>query len=120
MPKIDSVSWGKVKVDGKEYHQALVIGDKVFERDKPKLETLFGTTHEIGDWEQELLLSGKPEIIVIGSGFNGVLKINPKFENQISKLEIEPKIDLTPRAVAEYNRLVSQGRRVNALIHTTC
>lgn len=120
MLKIDSVFWGKVKIDGKEYHQALIIGEKVFERDKPKLKTLFGTSHEIGDWERELLFSGSPEIILIASGFSGVLKVSFKFQVLCSKLSIEMRTDLTPKAVAEYNRLVSLGRHVNALIHTTC
>lgn len=120
MIKIDSVSWGKIKVDGKEYHQALIICDKVFERDKPKLEALFGTTHQIGDWERELLLSGKPEIILIASGFNGVLKVKDDLRLMINDLGIKLITDLTPKAVAEYNRLVAKGKRVNALIHTTC
>jgi len=120
MLKVDSVSWGKVKVDGKVYHQVLIVGDKVIERDKPKLETLFSTTHEIGDWEQKLLLSGEPEIILIASGFGGVLKISSKLKVKIEKLGIELKILLTPKAVDEYNRLIAQGYKVNALIHTTC
>lgn len=120
MPKIDSVSWGKVKVDGKEYHQALIAGDKVIERDKPKLETLFNTTHEIGDWEQKLLLSSKPEIILVASGFSGILKVKDSFKEKIARAGIELKVLLTPQVVDEYNRLITQGIKVNALVHTTC
>ena len=120
MPRIDGVSWGKITVDGKKYHQALIIGDKVFERDKTKLEELFGTSHEIGDWEQKLLLSNRPEIILVASGFSGVLKISDDLRFKIYDLGIKLIIDLTPKIAAEYNRLTAVGSRVNALIHTTC
>lgn len=120
MPKVDFVSWGKVTVDGQPYHQALIVGDKVIERDKTKLESLFKTTHEIGEWEREKLLSGNPEIILVASGWSGILEVDKKFADKITRKGIALQVILTPKAVAEYNRLVGMGKRVNALIHTTC
>lgn len=120
MLKIDSVSWGKVKVDEKEYHQVLIVGNEVVERDKLKLENLFGTTHQIGDWEQEKLLSNQPEIILIASGWSGLLRVDDKFEKKVEDAGIELRVVLTPKVVSEYNRLVEEGKRVNVLIHTTC
>lgn len=113
MTIIDSVEWGKIVIDGQEYKQALIVDGKVFERDSEKLHQLFGTSHKIGDWEIEQLLSGKPEIIIVGNGFDGVLEVN-------AKLGKEVKILKTPQAVEEYNRLSEEGKKVNALIHTTC
>lgn len=120
MPIINSVSWGKIKVDGESYHQVLVIGDQVFEREDEKLHQLFGTTHQIGEWEQKKLLSGDPEIILVANGWSGILKISEKFKAQILKVGIELKVVLTPKAVREYNQLVKKGKHVNALVHTTC
>lgn len=113
MPKIDKVSWGKVKVDGKNYSQVLIIGDQVYERNSEKLHQLFRTSHEIADWEQKLLLSKNPEVILIATGWNGVLKVD-------GILKEKAKILKTPQMVKEYNHLVKQGIKVNALIHTTC
>lgn len=120
MPKIDKLSWAKIKVDGKDYHQVLLVGDEVIPRDVNKLESLFGTTHQIGDWEKEKLLSNQPEIIVIGNGWNGVLKVDEEFKAKCAKAGVALRILLTQPAVAEYNRLIEKGRKVNALIHTTC
>ena len=120
MPKIDKVSWGKVKVDGQQYHQVLIVGGRAMEREKPKLEKLFGTTHKIGDWEQKLLLSGQPEVILIANGWSGVLKIDEEFKKKVESAGIELRIVLTPKAVEEYNRLVKERKQINALIHTTC
>ena len=120
MPKIDQVKWGNVWVDKKKYHQVLIIGKKVLERDSKKLRELFNTTHEIGDWEKKLLVSGKPEIILIANGWDGVLKVRPEIKKEIKDKGIELKVLLTNQAVEEYNRLTREGKKVNALIHTTC
>jgi hypothetical protein len=120
MPKIDKVSWGKIKIDDQKYHQVLIIGDQIIERDKAKLKKLLGTDHLIGEWEKEELFSNQPEVILIASGWSGILKVDKEFRNEAKIKRIELKIVLTPRIVKEYHQLVKEGKRVNALIHTTC
>ena len=120
MPKIEKVSWGKVKVDGQEYHQVLIIGNEVLERESDKLHRLFGTTHVIGDWEKKKLFSSNPEIILIAAGWSGLVKIDEEFRNKLKEKEIELQTVLTPKVIKRYNQLVQEGKRVNALIHTTC
>lgn len=120
MLKIDKVEWGKMEIKGKKYGQVLIIGDQVFERDSEKLHQLFGTTHQIGDWEVEELLREKPEVIVIGTGWEGILEVSEEIRAKSEELEIEIKTLRTLEAVEEFNRLVAEGKKVNALIHTTC
>lgn len=120
MPKVNKVSWGKVKVDDKDYHQVLLIGDKVFERDGDKLRELFGTTHQIGDWEKKELVSGSPEIVLIATGWSGLVKIEDDFKKELAKRKIVLETVLTPKVVKRYNQLIEEGKRVSALIHTTC
>ncbi len=120
MVKIEKISWGKAKVNGQVYHQVLIVGEKVLPRDQEKLEKLFGTTHQIADWEQKELLSGHPDVILIANGWNGILKVNPKFKVQISKLGIELRVVSTGRVRREYQNLMEEGKKVNCLIHTTC
>jgi len=120
MLKIDSVEWGKIVVDGQEYEQVLLADDEVMERDSVTLHQLFGTTHQMSDLEVEKLLAGKPEVIIIGNGWDGVMELNKKLAVRSKKLKVEVKVLRTPAAVEEYNRLVAKGKKVNALIHTTC
>ena len=120
MLKIEKVSWAKVRINGQNYHQALIIGNKVLERDKDKLQTLFRTTHEIGDWEQKELLSGQPSVILIANGWQGVLKVSDDFQKKVEKKGMELKVVLTRRFLKEYQSLIKKGIKVNALIHTTC
>lgn len=120
MIKIDFVEWGKIRIDGEEYKQVLIVEDSVIERDSEKLHQLFGTTHQIGDWEVEELLKEKPEVIVVGTGWEGILEVSEELRAKSEELEIEIKILRTPEAVEEHNKLMEQGKKVNALIHTTC
>jgi len=120
MVKIENVVWGKVKVNGQVFHQVLIISEQVLVRDENKLRSLFGTTHRIGDWEQKLLLSNSPEIILIARGWDGALKVEENFKKRIEKKGIGLKIVLTPEIIKEYELLTKQGKKVNCLIHTTC
>lgn len=120
MPYINSTQFGNVVIDNKKYNQVLIIGDSVMERDYQKLEELFNTSHEIGDWEIEELLKQKPEIMVIATGQSGAMKVDKEFIDEITKKGIEVITDITPKAIEIYNEKVKKGKRVNALIHTTC
>lgn len=117
---IDSVGWGNVVVDGQRFDQMIIAGGKILRRETEKLESLFGTTHQIGDWEIKELLSGNPETIILSSGQAGAMKIGDEVKEKLASAGAEIKILLTPVAVREFNRLSSLGKRVNALIHTTC
>jgi len=120
MPYIDSSEFGEITIDGKKYSQVLIIGDLVMERDYEKLEKLFGTTHRVGEWEREELAKGNPEIIVIGTGQSSAMNVDGEIIDNLAKKGIEMIVVSTPEAIEIYNEKVKQGKRVNALIHTTC
>ncbi|PJE57687.1 MAG: hypothetical protein COU82_00605 [Candidatus Portnoybacteria bacterium CG10_big_fil_rev_8_21_14_0_10_38_18] len=120
MPHINSTEFGEITIDGKKYGQVLIIGDSIMERDYEKLEKLFGTTHRVGDWERDELIKGNPEIIVIGTGQSSVMNVDGEITDSLAKKGIEIIVVSTPEAVEIYNAKVKEGKRVNALIHTTC
>lgn len=120
MAKIEKVSWGKVKIDGQDFWQVLVIGKKVVPREVERVKQEYGTDHVVASWEQELLLSENPEIILIANGWSGVLRVDEGFKKKIENTGVELRLVLTPKVVEEYNQLVEKEKRVNALIHTTC
>ncbi|MDP3093528.1 MAG: MTH938/NDUFAF3 family protein [bacterium] len=120
MPKIDSVDFGSIVIDGKKYHQVLIVGSEVLERDYKRLEELFGTSHKIGDWEAEKLFEENPEIIVIGTGWQGALEVGEDFVGLAREKGIIVIALLTPEAIKFYNEKAGLGQKINALIHTTC
>jgi len=120
MPHIDSTRFGEITVDGKKYHQVLIAGDRVEERDYDRLTGLFGTSHRIGDWEVEAIFAGDPEALVIGTGQSGMLEVRADISARAAEKEIAVITALTPEAIKVYNEKTRAGRHVNALIHTTC
>ena len=128
---INSSHFGEIVIDNKKYHQVLIVGDAVEERDYKKLEELFGSSHEIGDWEIEKLLSNNPEIIIIGTGQTGAMARPPRLagshggqggtiRNLFKNKNIELIIATTPQIIEIFNENIKQGVKINALIHTTC
>ena len=120
MLHIDSTKFGEIIIGGEKYGQVLIVGEAVFERNEDKLHELFGTTHQIGDWEVESLLQENPEIVIVGTGQEGVLKAEEDFLEKMEKAKVEVIIAITPKAIEIYNEKAEEGKRVNALIHTTC
>lgn len=120
MPHLTSTEFGSITIDNKKYNQVLILGERVEERDFPRLEELFGTSHRIGPWETEKLLADQPEVVVVGAGQDGVLEVSDEFLAACRAAGAEVVADKTPAALLVYNRLVGEGKRVNALMHTTC
>jgi len=120
MPHINSFKFGEITVDGKKYHQVLIIGNTVVERDYEKLKELFNTSHKIGDWEEEGLIKENPEKIFIGTGTEGMLEVSGEFKEKIKNTGIELIVGVTPKIIDLFNKELKTDKRINALIHTTC
>jgi hypothetical protein len=118
MLKINSTEFGSITIDNVKYTQVLIICEKVIERDYDNLKKLFGTSHEIGDWELAELLLGNPEIILIGTGQDAMLVVDEMIISEIRQKGIELIIEKTPKIIDIYNNLTY--KKVNCLIHTTC
>ncbi|MBM2820320.1 MAG: hypothetical protein HW405_80 [Candidatus Berkelbacteria bacterium] len=120
MPTIDQLKFGSITVDGQRFGQVIIVDGKIYERDSGTLENEFGTTHRISHEEGDELLESDPEYIIIGDGFNGVLKVQSEILEFLQKTGVKILVLHSPAAVKKYNELIKQGRRVNLLIHTTC
>lgn len=120
MLHIDGTEFGQITIDGRPYSQVLIVGQQILERDYTRLNQLFGTSHQIGDWEMERLAEQNPEIIIVGTGQSGMLTMDQKFHDTLQSRGIEVITTVTPKALKIYNGKVKEGRRVNALLHTTC
>ena len=59
-----------------------------------------------------------PEVLVIGTGYEGMVRVAPALlaRGDGPSIEILP----TPEALRRYNELRTAGRRVAAIIHSTC
>ncbi|MBP8617934.1 MAG: hypothetical protein KBI15_01730 [Candidatus Pacebacteria bacterium] len=120
MPYINEVRFGVIIIDGKKYHQVLMVGDLIEERDVARLNKIYGSTHEIAFWEIEKLFSNKPTLILIGTGWEGALVVRKDLINRARREGIEFYAEITPQIVKYYNAKRQFKEEINALIHTTC
>jgi len=114
-----SIEWGKISFDGSSLRDILFIEGRVAERDYERIKTKYGTGHVVDLDEAKLLLKGNPWEVIIGTGYEGLLKLNPDAE-ALLKQRTALTVMLSPQAIDSLNEKLRKKERVNALIHTTC
>ena len=97
-----------IAINGKEFNQSLIITAQ-------RLHEHWGIDNidQLSNEHIELVLSFKPELIIIGTGKNLVF---PKIENYAKIIELGIGVDFmdTPAACRTYNILKSEDRDVVA------
>ncbi|KYK24800.1 hypothetical protein AYK26_02885 [Euryarchaeota archaeon SM23-78] len=108
---INSTSFKSITVDGKEYpYDIWIFADgTVKERNR---------NHEFTLEEFETITKGGPEVLIIGTGQYGVVKISEEVFKAAKEKAIEIIYDKTPEAIKRFNEV--QGKKMAAAIHTTC
>ncbi|MEO0113356.1 MAG: MTH938/NDUFAF3 family protein, partial [candidate division WOR-3 bacterium] len=71
--KIEKTGFGWIIIDGKKYdHDILILTNgKILNR----YENFTGNNHEFSIEEARKLLNPKPEVIIVGTGQSGILKV---------------------------------------------
>lgn len=112
--KIESYEFGKIKIDGKTYtSDLLVFSDRVHENWWRK------EGHTLCLDDLRLVLKNKPEVLIVGSGYNGLMKVPKEVVEKIEKLGIKLIIRPTSEAVSIFNELVKR-KKAAAALHLTC
>lgn len=114
------VEFGKIKINNREFHDTIILpSGKILEREYEKIKEKYGTGHVIDDEEIELVLKEKPEIIVIGIGFDGKAELTEKAREKILKENIKLIELKTPKAVEKFLSLKDK-KAVAGIFHSTC
>ena len=81
-----------------------------------------GTEHHPGIQPDDVaeLLEHKPDVVVLGCGRHRRLEVRAETIALLHQHGAEPICDETAAALVTYRTLVSEGRRVAGLFHTTC
>lgn len=112
---IDSYNFGEIVIDGRRYTSDLIVfPDRVREgwwrREGHRLH--------IEDIE-EVIREQKPEVLVVGTGYSGLMKVLPETEDYLKSKGVELIVQSTMEACKTFNRLI-RIRRVVAALHLTC
>jgi len=118
-PRINGVSWGRLKIEGKDepYKDAKVFPGG--SREWNWRET--GTSHEPGIQSadvQELLDHGA-KVVVLSRGMKECLKVPRETLDFLREQQIPAHVLPTAEAVKLYNEL-AEKEPVGGLFHTTC
>jgi hypothetical protein len=112
--KIEEYNFGMMKVDGKIYKNDLIIMPGRISENWWRDEGHYLKESDIFD-----VFNENPEIIIIGTGAYGFMKVDDGVINKAHELNIELIIENTAVAVKKFNEL-SKTKKVAGAFHLTC
>ena len=113
MVRVEFERWGEIKVDGHIFYSDMIVwwdGDKDF----------IAKDHVLGQRTFSRLLRKKPDMIVVGRGQQSRVMIADDVRALAGDKGIKLFEEDTGKAVDIFNGLVSDGKRVVLMVHTTC
>ncbi len=115
VPKIEAYSFGEIIIDGRRYTSDVII------RPDGVLDGWWRKKgHKLHLEDLEKALEAQPEVLVIGTGYAGLMRVPREVREALEKRGLEVVIESTRKAWKTYNELAGQGRRVVAAFHLTC
>jgi hypothetical protein len=120
--RFESTGFGWLVADGTRYtHDVLITLDaQVMPRPK-HLSKKYGGWHTVlGPEEIQAAIAGSPEILIVGCGQFSLLPICEETRALAARLGVQIKTASTPQAIAQYEHLMAEGKRVAAILHVTC
>lgn len=112
---IDDYRFGTMVVAGTVYQADLkIVGGKV----APDWWRQKG--HAVGVADVPDVFAAKPQVLVVGQGSPGYMKVLPELRTALEDAGIRLVEKPTDQAVAEFNRLHAAGTAVAGAFHLTC
>ncbi|MGD8506989.1 MAG: Mth938-like domain-containing protein [Candidatus Bathyarchaeota archaeon] len=111
---IETYDFGQVTIDGCRYSRDVIIFPSNVKDGWWRKE---GHRLSLGDLKD--IFEAKPEVLVIGTGYCGLMKVPQDVRDHVKSRNIELVVENTKQACETYNRLC-QSRKVVAAFHLTC
>jgi len=111
---IESYAFGSMVVDGQTYSSDLIIFPE-------KINTSWWrkSGHRLSLEDLKDVFEEKPEVLVIGTGFNGLMKVDEEVKSEAQAKGIALIIEKTEKAVQKFNVMASKKKAIGAF-HLTC
>lgn len=113
--RIESYSFGVMKVDSVEYSADLIIFP---DRIKPDWWRKQGHSLAIADLDD--VLEFKPEVLIVGIGASGLMQIPASTEKALRENAIVLIAEDTGRAWQLFNEQIQRGKKAVGAFHLTC
>jgi hypothetical protein len=107
-------------VDGKEYRSDVIIYPQGTPGG-PRVDASWWRKegHRLDRADLDGVVKAKPEVLVVGTGYNGYMKVPQETLAFLKKEAIEVHVAPTREACQKYNEL-KETRKVVAALHLTC
>ncbi|MEM3536351.1 MAG: Mth938-like domain-containing protein [Candidatus Bathyarchaeia archaeon] len=114
---IDSYRFGVIVVNGKKYESDLIIlPEKILDGWWRKE----GHKLCVEDLKEVFKCEPKPEVLVVGTGYNGLMKVSSEVEDALKVHGITLIAQSTEEACQTFNKLLKANKRVAGAFHLTC
>lgn len=113
--KIESYGFKKIVIDQTEYDRDLLILP-----DRVHTGWWREQGHSLSAADLSEVFAAAPEVIVIGTGYFGLMQVPSATRDEIVRRGIELHVLPTTKAWEKYNVLAQEGRRVGAALHLAC
>lgn len=114
--RIDGYSFGRMTIGGRDLTSDLILHSDGRIQDR----WWRAQGHSLVPGDITTVLGATPELLVIGTGANGLMSVSESLVELCNDRGIEVEACPTAEAVARYNEAVEAGRDVAACFHLTC
>ncbi len=112
---IKSYEFGRIEIDGKVYTSDVIIYDDHVNSSWWRKE---GHYLQVEDIEE--ILNAKPDVIVLGTGKYGTMKVGDDVIKELKSRDIEFVYANTDEACKKHNETSGSGKVVVTALHLTC
>jgi len=111
---IDYFRFGLIAISGKKYTSDVIIFPN-----KVRSNWYRRNAHQLCLEDIAEVITEKPEVLIIGNGTSGLVKVSPGLERIIESQGIKVIVGTTANACRKYNE-TCHSKRVVAALHITC
>jgi putative phosphoribosyl transferase len=112
---IDAYSFGRIRVSGDDFDEDLLVFPDKIEPYWRRRES-----HKLSITDLETVLNYAPDLLVVGTGVGGRLRLDPTLRGVLRQKEIACVEEHTDRAWRIFNDEIEHDRRVVGAFHLTC
>ena len=113
-PVVKDYAFGSIVVDGQVYTRDLILlPDRVI------ADWWRNEGHRLAPEDLAQVIQASPEVLVVGTGVSGLMKVSPMTIQTLEEAGIEVRVAPTAEACRIYADL-RKGRRVAGAFHLTC
>ena len=114
--RIDGYSFGRMAIGGKEFKSDLII----YKDGRIKENWWRAQGHHLFPDDIASVIDAAPEMLIIGTGAMGLMKVSESVLELCEKRGIEVEVYRTAAAVTRFNEVAEAGKAVAACFHLTC